>query len=103
MVTAVRWPVRNASRALSVTAAAAETSQEVRPGRRPARHRREPVLQLGVVSADDPVAPVDGNAAAVPAGRAHGHLADVREGDGPGLADDLAADVVAVLGADEQA
>ena len=31
MVTAVRWPVRSASRALSVTAAAAKPSQAVGP------------------------------------------------------------------------
>jgi len=33
---------------------------------------------------------------------AHGHLAHVGQGDGAGLADDLAANVVAVPGADEQ-
>ena len=102
METAVRWPVRSASRAASVTTAAAKPSQEVGPVDVPGRHRVQPFLQFGVVGADEPVPPVHRDAAAVPVLRPHGYLADVGQRDGAGLADDLAADVVAVPGADEE-
>src|SRR5205823_150447 len=66
------------------------------------RRRVQPFLQFGVVGADEPVAPVHRDAAAVPVLRPHGHLADVGQGDGAGLADHLAADVVTVPGVEEQ-
>ena len=102
MVTAVRWPVRSATKRAVGDRGGGVAVPRARAGRRPGGHRRQPVLQFRVVGADEPVPPVDGHPAVMPSGPPHGHLADVREGHRAGLADDLAADVVAVSGVDEQ-
>ncbi len=71
-------------------------------GRCTGEHGVDPGLQLDPVGVGEPRAPVGGIADPVSLSRVEPHPGGLGQADRPGLADDLAADVVAVAGVQER-
>ena len=87
----------------SATALAVTPSRPGRErGRRTGEHGVDPGLQLDPVGVGEPRTPVGGVADPVSLSRVEPHPGGLGQADRPGLADDLAADVVAVAGVQER-